>query len=270
MKNKIFTLLFVFFLIPSVVLAYSPTQKKKIKITATTSNLATLVSEICKDKVDVITIIPATSCPSTYDIDAGTIKEVSKSNIILYHSWQRAWVKDLKYKISNLGIVYRQLKTEGNLMIPYINLMAAEEFLELISVWDQDNKDFYEKNFLDYSFKINFISEQATKNNSNRHNKKIVCQTKLASFLEWLGFNVVMVYGKPSTLSSADLAKISKRIKENKVKYIVDNLQVGTEIGRSLSTDLKIKEIVISNFALGNSYINTLKSNIEKIDKALE
>ena len=53
-------------------------------------------------------------------------------------------------------------------------------------------------------------------------------------------------------------------------KYVVDDLQAGTDTGRALSTDLKIKHIVISNFALGHSYINTLKSNIEKINKVLE
>jgi len=270
MRNKLFTIILVLFLIPNIIFAYSPTQKKKIKIVATTSNLATIINEICKDKVDIVTLIPSTSCPSNYDIDPETIKNISKSNIILYHSWQKQWIADLKYKISNLGIVYRQLNTEGNLMIPYINLMAAEELLGLLSIWDQENKDFYEKNYLEYSFKVNFISEQAIRNNSKRYGKKIVCHSKLSTFMEWLGFNVVMVYGKPTSLSSLDLAKITKRIKENNVKYVVDNLQVGTDIGRTLSNDLKIKQIVISNFALGNSYINTLKNNIEKIDKVLE
>ncbi len=270
MKNKLFILFFLLFLCPNIIFAYYPTQKKKIKITATTSNIATLIKEICKDKVNVTTIIPATLCPYNYDADAKTIKKISNSNIIIYHSWQQEWMNDLKYKITNLGIVYRQLQTEENLMIPYINLQAANEFFELISIWDKDNKAFYEKNFLDYTFKINFICEQIKKNGYKRYNKKVVCHSKLKTFMEWLGFDVVMIYGKPDKLSSLDLAKISKKIKENNVKYIVDNLQVGTDIGRTLSKKLNVKQIVISNFALGNSYINTLKNNIKKIDNALE
>ena len=88
--------------------------------------------------------------------------------------------------------------------------------------------------------------------------------------MQWLGFDVVIVYGNPNNLSSLDLTKISNKIKDNNVKYIVDNLQVGTDIGRTLSKELNLKQIIISNFALGNSYINTLKNNIEKIDKVLE
>lgn len=269
MKFKLFILLLSIIFIPTVLFSYSPLHDKKIKIAVTTSNLSTLLNEICKDKIEVITIIPTTMCPGTYDIDAKTIKELSSCNVILYHTWQ-PWVKNLKYKISKLGIVYREIKAEGNMMIPYINLRAAKEILDLVSVWNQENKEFYEKNFLDYSFKVNFISEEIIKSNTNKYNKKIVCNNKIKSFLEWLGFEIVATYGKASNISSAEMIMLTKKIKKEKVKYVIDNLQAGTDIGRSLAEDLKLKHIVISNFALGNSYINTLKNNIEKINKVIE
>ena len=270
MKFKLFVLILLSIIfIPNIIFSYSPVSDKKIKIAVTTSNLSTLLNEICKDKIDVITIIPTTMCPGSYDIDAKTIKEINKCNIVLYHSWQ-PWVKNLKFKLSNIGIVYREIQTEGNLMIPYINLRAAKEILDLLSIWNQDNKDFYEKNFLEYSFKLNFISDKIIKDSNNKYNKKIVCNNKIKSFMEWLGFETVATYGKPSNLSSEEMLTLTKKIKKENVKYVVDNLQAGTDIGRTLSNDLKIKHIVISNFALGNSYINTLKNNIEKINKALE
>ncbi len=269
MKSKLFVLIISLIFIPTLIFSYSPRPEKKIKIAVTTSNLSTLLNEICKDKIDVITIIPTTMCPGNYDVDAKTIKEINKCNIVLYHTWQ-PWVKNLKYKMSKLGIVYREIKTEGNFMIPYINLRAAKEIVDLVSIWDQENKDFYEKNFLDYSFRVNFVSEEIIKNNANKYNKKIVCNSKIKPFMEWLGFEIAAIYGKPSNISSAEMLMLTKKIKKEKVKYVVDNLQAGTDIGRSLSEDLNLKHIVISNFALGNSYINTLKNNIEKINKALE
>ena len=182
MKIKLFVLILSIIFIPTIIFSYSPLPDKKIKIAVTTSNLSTLINEICKDKIDVITIIPTTMCPGSYDIDAKTIKEINRCNVVLYHSWQ-PWVKNLKYKTTNLGLVYREIKTEGNLMIPYINLRAAKEILDLLSIWDQDNKDFYEKNFLDYTFRLNFISDEIIKNGNNKYNKKIVCNTKIKSFL---------------------------------------------------------------------------------------
>ncbi len=267
--NKLILLVLAAIFIPSFIFSYSPVPDKKIKIAVTTSNVSTLLNEICKDKIDVITIIPTSMCPGSYDIDAKTIKEINRCNAVIYHHWQ-PWIKTLKGKTTNLGLVYRELKTKGNYMIPYINLKAAQELLELLSIWDQDNKDFYEKNFLDYSFRVNFVSDEITKKGTNKYHKKIVCNNQISSFMEWLGFDIVAGYGKSSNLSSSEMLFLTKKIKKENVKYVIDNLQAGTDVGRALSTDLKIKHIVISNFALGHSYINTLKNNIEKIDKALE
>lgn len=266
-KSLVFVL--ILFFIPRFLFAYSTLPDKKIKIAATTSNIATILNEICKDKIEVLTIIPVTTSPESYIIDEKAIKEINKCNVILYHHWQ-PWVKDLKYELTNIGIVYRELKTRENLMIPYINLKAAQELLDLLSVWDSDNKNFYEQNFLDYSFRVNFVSEQIIKNNYGKYNKKIVCNSKIASFMEWLGFEVVMTYGNENNISSSEKLLLTKKIKREKVKYIADNLQEGTDVGRALSEKFNMKYIIISNFVLGNSYINTLKNNIEKINKALE
>ena len=102
--NKLIILLLAIIFIPAVDFSYSTVPDKKIKIAVTTSNLSTLLNEICKDKIEVITIIPTSMCPGSYDIDAKTIKEVNKCNAIIYHHWQ-PWLKTLKDKITNLGLV---------------------------------------------------------------------------------------------------------------------------------------------------------------------
>ncbi len=270
MRNKLFfsILIISFYIMCGQSFADSRLPAKKIKITVTTSHLANLVNEICKDKVDIITIIQPTMCPSNNDIDPVLMKEIAKSNIILYHSWQ-PWVKNLKYKIGNLGIVYREFETDGNLMIPYINVRGAEEIKDLFIVWDADNKKFYEQNFLNYVFKVNHVAGEIAKNTSKRYNIKVVCNNKISDFLQWLGFDVVTEYGKSEDMPPSEMIKLSKTAKTKKVKLIIDNLQVGTDIGRVLSKDLKLKHIIISNFPLGGSYINTLKDNVAKIDKEL-
>ncbi|MDD2523627.1 MAG: metal ABC transporter substrate-binding protein [Endomicrobiia bacterium] len=266
--------MFIFILLISICLPYksalseSRLPQKKIKITVTTSHLANLVNEICKDKVEIITMIQPTMCPSNNDIDPVLMKKIAKSNIILYHSWQ-PWVKSLKFKIGNLGIVYREFQTEGNLMIPYINVRGAEEIKNLFVVWDADNKNYYEQNFLNYIFKVNHLADEIAKNNVKRYDTKVACNNRISDFVQWLGFEVVIEYGKSEDIPSSEMMKLAKKIKTNKVKIIVDNLQVGTDIGRILSKDLKLKHIVISNFPLGNSYINTLKDNVAKLDKGL-
>ncbi|GAB1401764.1 metal ABC transporter substrate-binding protein [Elusimicrobiota bacterium] len=242
--------------------------QKKLKVAVTTSHLSSLINEICGDKIDVITILEPTVCPSNNDIDAGKMKQISTSNIVLYHSWQ-PWAKDLKYKIANLEILYKEFKTEGNLMIPYINIRAAEEIKSIFSILDADNKKLYESNFIKYVFKVNNISEEITRNGGINYNKKIVCNNMIADFMKWLGFNVIAEYPKPEKISTADMASLIKKAKKEKVICVVDNLQLGTDVGRILKKDLNLKHTAISNFPLGNSYIYTLKNNIAKINKVI-
>jgi len=242
--------------------------QKKLKVAVTTSHLSSLINEICQDKIDVITILEPTICPSNNDIDAGKMKQISTSNIVLYHSWQ-PWAKDLKYKIANLEILYKEFKTEGNLMIPYINIRAAEEIKSIFSILDADNKKFYESNFIKYVFKVNTLSEEITRNSGINYNKKIVCNNMISDFMKWLGFNVIAEYPKPEKISTADMAVLIRKAKKEKVICVIDNLQLGTDVGRILKKDLNLKHTAISNFPLGNSYIYTLKNNITKINKVI-
>lgn len=241
---------------------------KKLKVSVTTSHLSSLIREICGDKIDVITILDPTACPSNNDIDAKKMKDISQSNIVLYHSWQ-PWVKDLKYKIARLEILYKEFKTEGNLMIPYINIRGAEEIKEMFCILDSDNKKFYEENFVKYVFKINRLSEEIERTGQRYHNKKIVCNNMIADFMKWLGFDVVAVYPKPEKISTADMSALIKKTKREKAICVVDNLQLGTDVGRMLNKDLNLKYTAISNFPLADSYVYTLKDNVAKIDKVV-
>ena len=269
-KHIFFPLIITTILICQNCFAVRELPAKKIKVITTTSHLSSIINEICQDKVEIVNIIPPTMCPGTYDLEPDTLKKISKANIIMYHHWQQSWIKDLKHKIYKIGLIYREIKTEGNFMIPYINLRAAKEIKDLFMIWDYDNKDFYEINFINYAYKINSLSEEISKNHSLRYNRKTICNTQIEDFLQWLGFTVVMKYNKAENITPAEMKMLTKKAKNEKVSIVIDNLQAGTDIGRALSKDLKIKHITISNFPLGNSYFSTLEDNISKIDKALQ
>ena len=54
------------------------------------------------------------------------------------------------------------------------------------------------------------------------------------------------------------------------MRVIVDNLQAGAGTGRELADNIDAKQCVISNFPIGNSYINTLKDNAKRLLKAMQ
>ena len=246
--------------------------EKKLKVVTTSPYLASIVNDICRNKIVTKNIFFNSSSSAVllptyqenYELDPETIKEISKNDIVLYHSWQ-PWIKSLKYRISKFGIVYRELKIDGSLMVPETNLQLAKEITGLFSVWDRDNKDFYEQNFKEYSDKVIKVIEETKTNREQVKGIKVICNRRLTPFMLWLGFNVVAEYKDSEYVSVKEIQMLRDKIKKEKVKYVIDCLQAGTDVGRTLWEELNIKHIVISNIPLANSYTKTLEKNLEAI-----
>lgn len=270
MKKLILILIFI--ILSSINIFALPVFEKKLKVVTTSPYLASIVKEICGNKIITKNIF-FNSSPSevllpwyqeSYEIDVKIIKEVSKSNVVLYHSWQ-PWIKNLKYRISKFGIVYHELKKDDTPMLPETNLKLAKEITSLFSIWNGENKDFYEKNFLQYNNKVNAVVEKFKDNREKYKGTKVVCNKNITSFMIWLGFDVVAEYKDAEYITPKELQTLKKKIKEKKVKYILDSLQTGTDIGRALSKELNMKHIVVSNLPLANSYAKTFEKNCETI-----
>ena len=118
--------------------AFEDPNKTKITITVTTSDIYRIVKEIGGDKVDVQMIIQPVICPSNYDIIPRVVERTENSNLVLSHKWE-TWIEKLKVRAKQREILYKQLQTKGNWMIPYIHVHAAGEIKEMLSYMDADN-----------------------------------------------------------------------------------------------------------------------------------
>ena len=248
---------------------FSDPNKTKIFITVTTSDIYQIVKEIGGNKVNVEMIIKPLVCPSNYDITPRIVQRTEDSNLVLSHKWE-TWIGRLRVQAGDRGILYKQVQTEGNWMIPYIHIRAAEEIKNMLTYMDIENGRYYEDNFADYVFSINFAADEVKRQLENAYGKKVICNEKIKDFLEWTGFDVVATYGKPEDLTAKKLAYLVTEGKKRGVKIVVDNLQAGASTGRELAENIKAKQCVISNFPIGNSYVNTLKDNGNRLLKAMQ
>ncbi|MDR1695504.1 MAG: metal ABC transporter substrate-binding protein [Endomicrobium sp.] len=267
MKKMNFLLILLFAVSSASAAPFSDPNKTKIIVTVTNSNIGELVKAVGGNKVNVEIIIPPISCPSNYDPAPSAIERVSKSNLILSLKWE-TWIKKIKLEAGDFGRIYKVMETEGNWMVPYINMRAAEEVKNMLSYMDAENRKYYEENYTEYVYNVKFAAEKAAKELTPVYGKKVICNDKIRDFLESFGLDVVGVYGNAEDLTAKKLAFLINSGKKNGVKIVIDNLQNGTSTGRELALNLGAKQAVISNFVLGKSYINTLKDNVERIKKA--
>jgi ABC-type Zn uptake system ZnuABC Zn-binding protein ZnuA len=243
-------------------------NKTKIVITVTTSDIYRIVKEIGGNKVDVQMMIQPLVCPSNYDITPKIVRRAEESNLILSHKWE-TWIGRLKVQSGERGILYKQVRTEGSWMVPYIHIRASEEIKDMLSYMDTENSKYYEENFTDYVFRINFAADEVKKQLEGAYGIKVIANEKIKPFLEWIGFEVSASYGKAEDLTAKKLAYLVSEGKKQKVKIVVDNLQAGAGAGRELAGNIGAKQCVISNFPIGNSYVNTLKDNGKRLLKAM-
>jgi len=248
---------------------FSDPNKKKLTVAATTSNIGEIAKAVGGDKVDVEIMLKPLSCPSNVDITPSMAQRVSKSNLILSHKWEK-WVDKLKREGGERVRLFKQAETEGNWMIPYIHIRAAEEIMNMLSYLDIDNAKYYEEKYTRYAYNVRFAGEEARKELAAAYGVKVISNDKIRDFLESFGFEVVAVYGKPEDLTAKKLKSLITEGKKNNVRIVVDNLQAGASTGRELAENLDAKQAVISNFVLGGSFVNTLKDNVSRLKQALK
>ncbi len=237
-----------------------------IKVIVTTTLIETLVEQIGKERIDVVTIVPGGMCPGHFDIKPDDIAKLSRAKLLLSHGWE-VWVPHLLNSIENEKPLTKILKIEGNWMIPDVQITAAEEITKTLCEVDPQNSFFYKKNLNQYKKEVNSLAVVLKK--TDFQGKKIVCSKYQTGFLKWLGFEVVATYGGPESLTIKELTKTISIAKKENVQMVVDNLQSSSKVGKQIAEELGVTHITLTNFPLGNSYIESLKENINKIIQAL-
>ncbi len=260
-KNILHYVLIVIVLLLS---AYcEPSSANKIKVTTTTSLLGSIVKEIGKERVQVITIVPAGMCPGHFDVNAGNIKDLSDSRILLNHGWE-TWIDKLLNAVDNKPELFT-IGVQGNLMVPQIHKKATEYVTALLCSLDQTHQEYYRNNCVAYTSIIDSLETVIKKRAKSLQEVRIIGSELQVEFLEWLGFDVVMTYGRAEELTPKKLSEIICEAKKEKVQLIVDNLQSGPDIGLTIAEEIGARHVNLSNFPLHESYPDALMENFNGI-----
>jgi len=241
---------------------------EKIRIVATTSLIENIVEKIGKDKVAITTIVPAGMCPGHFDVKSEEIKEIRNARVVIIHGWEKWIEKLIKSTKNNLPI--RTVKIEENWMLPDVQIRAAKEITKILSEINPRKREWYEKNLIAYEKEIQSLIKKIEKVKKDSSNVKVICASQQEEFLKWLGFKVVAAYGRPEELTPREIIGIIKKAKSENVAMVVDNLQSGADAGLLIAREIGISHIMLTNFPLGGSYLDSLKDNINKIGQILE
>lgn len=245
-------------------LCCTKTPTERTKIVVTTSLIGTVVKEIGKDRVDVVTIVSAGMCPGHFDVKPGDIMTLTDADALLSHGFE-GWIKKLLNATENKKLLAKTLNIEGNWMVPEIHKNAAEKITKVLCELTPQNRSWYEENLYCYEKMIDSTVVQITALTKDLIGIKVVCAEYQSGFLNWIGCKVIATYGRPEELTPKELVEITKIAKREKVKVVVDNLQSGADAGQRIAEEIGASHIILTNFPLGDSYVTSLRENVDKI-----
>lgn len=239
----------IFFLAMSmpIGLSVAVNESEKPIIVCTTNVLGSIVKEIAAEDVEVVVLVNPSLCPADYDMKPSDIWAVSHAKALFYHDipGEKPWLENLIAASGNENLL--RVKVPGTYNTPE----GAKKCIEIVG---GNLSQILSKNFsAKVEAMLNTIDSVANEIKSmarslNVENINVICMKWQKPFVEWVGFNVVAIYDPPETLSTEDINNLINVARQNNVALIIDNLQVSTEFGESIASEVGAVHVVLTNF----------------------
>ena len=249
MKNKkLLTFGIALMMLPLLLFSVTEAQAatEKPVIVCITSAVGNVVEELLGDTADVLVLVQPGLCPADFDVKPGYVDAVSKAQILFKQNIQgEFWLDGLLAAAGNPDLtavaipgVYNTREGAKN----YIRGVGGN--LSQILDIDLDSKMAEMLNDLGEVSSL-MASQAATIDASN---VKVICMGWLKTFIESAGFTVVATFNPPETLSAGDITSLIETAQNEGVALIVDNLQIDTEFGAEIASQVGAEHVVLTNF----------------------
>lgn len=272
-------------------------SQSKLRVVVSFNAMKEFASAIGKDKVDISTITPDGTEPHDFNPTAKDLKNLSDAKVFIYNgfgmeSWESKAVNSANNK--NLIVVdaskgLTPIKNADNETIKedgqydphiWISLKGAKsESLNIKNALikaDPSNKDFYEKNYKDFSKQLDDLFNEYNPKFQQVKNKSFV--TGHAAFaylsrdfgLKQNSVEDVFADGEPSTKK---LKQLVDYCKANKIKTIFVEDMVSPKVSTTLAKEVGAKAekiYTIESKEDNKDYIQSMKYNLDVIYKSLK
>jgi ABC-type Zn uptake system ZnuABC Zn-binding protein ZnuA len=243
---------------------------------AASSFITNIIQDVAGGKVEPRTLIPPGMCPSHYDVKPGDIVALANSKALLIHNYQVNYenITGLIEATENPDFIIRIIDIAGNWMTPPVQAEAVDKIAQALSGIDQENAAHYQEKAAERAQAILAKGKEVEDRllEVGIEEVKVICADKQKGFVEWAGFDVAVVLGRPEDLSVAEVAELIVEAKEAGVALVIDNLQSGaTTTSAAMAQDIGAIQVTISNFPGGFENTETWEKAIDKnVDLLLE
>jgi len=279
-KVLIIAILVLSLVIVSILGGCTPAETSQLKVVTSTSMMAQIVERVGGDLVDVVNIIPPTQCPGHFDVKPGDIQRLADAELFLLHGWQgEIFSQELIASANNPDLTVATIDVKvgenTNWMTPPVQLAAVDRIVAALSEVDAENATTYQELAAEYKDSVTDKEAEieARLAEEDLAGINVMCADMLVGFVQWTGFNIVAVFGRPDSLTLQVVRELVDTGREAGVTLIIDNLQSGQDAGAGIAEELGCQRIILSNFPGGfddaETWEKAIDRNIELILEAI-
>ena len=151
-------------------------------------------------------------------------------------------------------------------MTPPVQQAAVDKIAGALAQADTENSAAYQQSATEYRDKISAKETEikARLVQENLSSVNVMCAEMQTGFVKWVGFNVIVAYGRPDSLTLQVIKESVDTGKAENVTLIIDNLQSGQDTGKGIAEELGCQRIILSNFPGGFDNTETWEKAIDR------
>lgn len=305
---KKITLIFAVFL-TAVVFIYAKDIQRKPQIITTLFPTYDFAKQICKDKADVVLLLPPGVEPHTFEPKPQDIVKINKSDIFIYTGKDmEPWAEDLLKSIPNKnlkvvdasygiefisgkeenddehGHVHHQEEKDPHIWLDFTNAMIMTDTIaKAVIEKDPANKDFYLKNATEYKDKLADLDSRVKETLVTAKHKTIIYggHFTFGYFAKRYGLQYDSPYEgfSPNAQPSPKaIGELIKKLKKSQIKYIYYEELLDPKVARTISqaTGAKLEllhgahNVSKTELKEGITFIDIMNDNLKKLKEGLE
>jgi len=300
-RNTLFiiiTLLFIFFMISMKQESAAESSGEKPTIAASTFSLYEITKHIVADTANTLMVLPLGVDAHSYEPSPKQIARLYRSDLLVYSgAGLEPWIENFEFrnraidmslhvKLKELGEDEHKHQSQSTLdphyWLDFSNMIRATEYItkELIELFPL-HKEFYTKNRDSYIEMLKNLDKEYTEKLSSCKLDTIVVNHNAFSYLSSrYGFHVEAMSGlsseaEPSAKRVAGLIEYIKKYKLSTIffeSFASDKAikSIAHEVNVAVDTLQPLGNITADEAKLNLSYEDIMRSNLEKISRALE
>lgn len=271
LAQKLFTVSALFF----IVFGCTPASSDRLAVCVTTTLIESAARQIGGDRVSVTTLIAPGTCPGHSDLRPKEVTNVSRSGLLLMHGYEKP-VRKILDSLGKKRPRVRTIDVTGNWLIPDNYIRASRLVARALTESDPSGSAYYKSRLktLEAECRAAAVDSRKRAQRAGAGRLKVVCANQQREFVEWLGFDVPMSYGRSEELTPRIVTDLARAGRASRVRLVADNLQSGPSTGAQLARDIGAAHVTLSSFPGGFKATDTwqrlLGDNVNRLLRRLE